>query len=79
MPQHVDPDNLRVIDDIYAAGRQAFEEGALVVENPYPNIGHFGRAWFSGWLDALADRLDGADRSARAYPVLMVRDEATPF
>jgi hypothetical protein len=79
MPEDVDPDNLRVIDDIYADGRRALEEGASVLENPYPNTGHLGRAWFSGWIDALADRLDGGERAARAYPLLMVRDEANPF
>ena len=70
MPTHVDPENRRVTDDLYAAGRAAFEAGASVVENPLANSGHYGRAWFAGWLDALADRLDGGDRASRAYPVL---------
>ena len=79
MPISVDPENRRVTDDLYAAGREAFEAGASVVENPLPGSGHYGRAWFAGWLDALADRTDGGNRSARAYPVLLVRDQADLF
>lgn len=79
MPQHVDPQNLRVTDDLYAAGRAAFKDGASVVENPWTNTGHYGRAWFAGWMDALADRLDGGDRAARAYPMLLARDRAELF
>jgi hypothetical protein len=79
MPLNVDPENARVTDDLYAAGRAAFAEGASVVENPFANTGHYGRAWFAGWLDALADRTDGADRAARAYPRLLARDQAAIF
>ena len=79
MPHHVDPGNLRVTDDLYAAGRAAFDQGASVVENPWANTGHYGRAWFAGWMDALADRLDGGDRAVRAYPVLLARDRAEFF
>jgi hypothetical protein len=79
MPISVDPDNIRVTDDVYAAGRTAFAEGASVVENPLANSGHYGRAWFAGWLDALADRLDGADRASRAYPMLLRGDRADIF
>lgn len=79
MPEHVDPEDRRVTDDFYAAGRKAFSEGASCLENPYPNTGHLGRAWFAGWLDALADELVGGDRSYRAFPVLLKRDEADFF
>lgn len=79
MPISVDPENARVTDDLYAAGRAAFAAGASVVENPLPNTGHYGRAWFAGWLDGLADRLDGNDRAARAYPLLLARDQADIF
>ena len=41
------------------------------MENPLPGSGNYGRAWFAGWLDGLADRLDGGDRAARAYPLLL--------
>ena len=50
-----------------------------MAENPFPNSGNYGRAWFIGWLDALADRVDGHDRSPRAYAKLMLRDDAHPF
>lgn len=79
MPLSVDPENRRQTDDLYEAGRQAFAEGASVAENPFPNSGNYGRAWFVGWLDALADHIDGKDRSARAYARLLPRDEAFPF
>ncbi len=79
MPLYVDPENRRLTDDFYAAGRAAFSTGASVTENPYANTGHLGRAWFAGWLDALADQLDGGDRAARAYPVLLARDQADIF
>ncbi|MBK1658578.1 hypothetical protein [Paracraurococcus ruber] len=79
MPLNVDPENRRVTDDLYAAGRAAFEDGASLVENPLPGSGHYGRAWFAGWLDAMADRLDGGDRAARAYPVLLANDRADLF
>ena len=59
MPSPDDPEDLRVTDDLYSTGRAAFEDGASVLENPWPGTGHIGRAWFAGWLDALADRLDG--------------------
>ncbi|MFZ4407960.1 MAG: hypothetical protein ACOYOH_11495 [Paracraurococcus sp.] len=79
MPTQVDPDNLRVTDDVYAAGRAAFADGASVLENPLPGSGHYGRAWFAGWLDALADRLDQGDRAPRAYPLLLANDRAEFF
>lgn len=79
MPEHVDPENRRLTDDFYAAGRAAFSVGASVTENPYANSGQLGRAWFAGWLDALADRLDGGDRAPRAYPKLLARDQADIF
>jgi hypothetical protein len=79
MPISVDPENRRVTDDLYAAGRAAFEAGASVVENPLPGSGNYGRAWFAGWLDGLADRLDGGDRATRAYPLLLADDRANFF
>ena len=79
MPIQVDPENLRVTDDLYAAGRAAFEAGASVLENPLPSSGNYGRAWFAGWLDALADRTDQGDRAARAYPLLLANDRAEFF
>ena len=79
MPLSVDPENRRVTDDLYDAGRQAFAGGAALAENPFPNTGNYGRAWFIGWLDALADQVDGKDRKARAYARLLPRDEAHPF
>ena len=44
-----------------------------------PGAGNIGRAWFAGWLDALADRADGGDRATRAYPLLLRRDQADMF
>ncbi len=79
MPNPVDPENIRVTDDLYTAGRAAFEAGASVLENPWPGTGHIGRAWFAGWLDALADRTDGATRSVRALPHLVADDRAELF
>jgi len=79
MPETVDPENRRVTDDFYAAGRQAFADGASCLENPYASTGHLGRAWFAGWLDALADTTDGLNRAGRAYPVLLARDQAEFF
>ena len=79
MPSTVDPENLRVTDDLYAAGRAACDTGASVLENPWPGTGHIGRAWFAGWLDALADRMDGGQRAVRAYPHLLADDRAELF
>ena len=79
MPETVDPENRRVTDDFYAAGRYAFADGASCLENPYANTGHLGRAWFAGWLDALADAVDGRNRATRAYPLLLARDQAEFF
>ncbi|WP_424812666.1 hypothetical protein [Roseococcus sp. YIM B11640] len=80
MPQDVDPEDRFVSDDAYAAGRLAFEAGASVLENPMAQTGDWGKAWFSGWLDALADRLTGTDRSKSAYArLLMASDRAEPF
>ncbi|HYZ34208.1 MAG TPA: hypothetical protein VE684_18200 [Crenalkalicoccus sp.] len=79
MPETVDPDNERVTDDLYHAGREAFEAGSSVLENPFPGSGHYARAWLGGWLDALADRVSGTDRSPRAYARLLPRDEANLF
>jgi len=79
MPEHVDPEDRRITDDFYAAGRKAFLGGASCLENPYPNTGHLGRAWFAGWLDALADSVAGGERAERAYPLLLKRDEADFF
>lgn len=79
MSDPVDPENLSVTDDLYSAGRAAFESGASVLENPWPGTGHIGRAWFAGWLDGMADRLDGGQRAARAYPHLLANDRAELF
>ncbi|GAA0590585.1 hypothetical protein GCM10009416_31350 [Craurococcus roseus] len=79
MSDSVDPENLRVTDNVYTAGRDAFEAGASVLENPWPGTGHIGRAWFAGWLDALGDRSDGGRRAARAYPHLVADDRAELF
>jgi len=79
MPISVDPEHRRVTDDLYLAGRRAFAEGASALENPAAGAGNLGRAWFAGWLDALADYTDGGDRAARAYPVLLKRDQADVF
>jgi hypothetical protein len=79
MPEHVDPEGRRDTDDFYAAGRTAFAMGASCLENPYPNTGHLGRAWFAGWLDALADATAGGHRAPRAYPVLLRHDQADFF
>lgn len=79
MPLNVDPESRRVTDDLYAAGRAAFEAGASVMENPAAGAGNLGRAWFAGWLDALADAADGGNRSARAYPLLLAEDRANFF
>ena len=79
MPEDVDPLDRFVTDDAYAAGRAAFAQGHSVLTNPMSQTGHYGRAWFCGWLDALADATTGHDRSASAYAVLLRRDEALPF
>ena len=55
------------------------EPRASVLENPWPGTGHIGRAWFAGGLDALADRLDGGQRSVRALPHLVADDRAELF
>jgi len=79
MSDSVDPETLRVTDNVYAAGRDAFDAGASVLENPWPGTGHIGRAWFAGWRDALGDRLDGGQRAARAFPHLVADDRAELF
>lgn len=79
MPKHVDPNDNFVTDDTYAAGRQAFAEGCSVLENPMGQTGDYGRAWFAGWIDALADRVTGHNRTAAAFEVLLRDDRAAPF
>lgn len=79
MPKDVDPDDQFVSDDAYAAGRKAFTAGASVLENPMAQTGDWGKAWFSGWLDALADAVTGQDRSQGAFRRLLRRDTAEPF
>jgi hypothetical protein len=79
MPEDVDPDDLFVSDDAYAAGRRAFQEGASVLQNPMAQTGNWGKAWFAGWLDALADAVTGQDRKRAAYLLLLQRDQAEPF
>lgn len=79
MPEDVDPDDNFVTDDAYAAGRKAFTAGASVLENPMAQTGDWGKAWFSGWLDALADAVTGQDRAKGAYLRLLRRDRAEPF
>ena len=79
MPEHVDPEDLFVSDDAYAAGRAAFQAGASVLENPMAQSGHWGKAWFAGWLDALADAVTGQDREKAAYGRLLRQDKAEPF
>ncbi|MDB5415007.1 MAG: hypothetical protein JWR10_3342 [Rubritepida sp.] len=79
MPEDVDPEDLFVTDDAYAAGRTAFKAGASVLENPMAQTGDWGKAWFSGWLDALADAVTGHDREKPGYARLLRRDRAEPF
>jgi hypothetical protein len=79
MPESVDPEDRRVTDDFYAAGREAFAEGASCLDNPFVGTGRLGRAWFAGWLDALADATAGGDRARRAYPHLLKHDRADFF
>lgn len=79
MPEDVDPDDRFVTDDAYAAGRQAFTEGASVLDNPMAQAGGWGKAWFAGWLDALADAVTGHDRGQAAYARLLRQDKAEPF
>ncbi len=79
MPEDVDPDDLFVTDDAYVAGRRAFAEGRSVLENPMAHTGDWGKAWFSGWLDALADAVTGHDRKAAAFRLLLRHDRAEPF
>jgi hypothetical protein len=79
MPEDVDPEDLFVTDDAYAAGRRAFTEGLSVLQNPMAQTGDWGKAWFSGWLDALADAVTGHDRQASAFRLLLRRDRAEPF
>ncbi len=79
MPEDVDPEDLFVSDDAYAAGRLAFREGASVLENPMAQTGDWGKAWFAGWLDALADAVTGQDREKAGYARLLRHDKAEPF
>lgn len=79
MPEDVDPQDLFVTDDAYAAGRRDFTEGRSVLENPMASTGDWGKAWFSGWLDALADAVTGHDRQANAFRLLLRQDRADPF
>ncbi|MCU0945381.1 MAG: hypothetical protein MUF65_08430 [Rubritepida sp.] len=79
MPEDVDPDDQYVSDDLYAAGRKAFAEGASVLENPMAGTGDWGKAWFAGWLDALADRVTGHDRAQAGFARLLREDRAEPF
>lgn len=79
MPEDVDPDDLFVSDDAYAAGRKAFRAGASVLENPMAQTGDWGKAWFAGWLDALADAVTGQDREKAGYARLLRQDKAEPF
>lgn len=79
MPEDVDPDDLFVTDDAYAAGRKAFGDGASVLENPMAQTGDWGKAWFAGWLDGLADSVTGQDRAKPAFARLLRKDRAEPF
>ncbi|NDG48101.1 MAG: hypothetical protein EBY30_03325 [Rhodospirillales bacterium] len=79
MPEDVDPDDHFVTDDAYAAGRRAFAEGHSVLENPMAHTGDWGKAWFSGWLDALADAVTGHNRQPAAFRLLLRKDRADPF
>ncbi len=79
MPEDVDPDDLFVTDDAYAAGRKAFAEGASVLENPMAQTGDWGKAWFAGWLDGMADAVTGQDRARAAFSRLLRKDRAEPF
>ncbi|MBY0336395.1 MAG: hypothetical protein K2X11_07265 [Acetobacteraceae bacterium] len=79
MPEDVDPDDLYVTDDAYEAGRRAFADGASVLENPMAQTGDWGKAWFAGWLDALADAVSGTDRSKAGFARLLRKDRAEPF
>ena len=53
--------------------------GASVMENPLPSSGNYGRAWFAGWLDGLADRLDGGDRATPGLPAAAGRYDGANF
>lgn len=79
MPEDVDPNDDFVTDDAYAAGRRAFADGKSVLENPMAHTGDWGKAWFSGWLDALADAVTGHDRAPGAFRRLLKNDRAEPF
>ena len=79
MPEEVDPEDNFVTDDAYAAGRRAFTEGLSVLQNPMAQTGDWGKAWFAGWLDALADATTGHDRSQHAFRRLLRKDRADPF
>jgi hypothetical protein len=78
MPEDVDPDDLFVTDDAYAAGRRAFTAGARSCRTRWLRRG-LGQGWFAGWLDALADAVTGQDRAAAAFARLLRRDHAEPF
>ncbi len=78
-PDHVDPDNLRITDDLYHQGRCAFTEGKSILANPEPIPGDWSRAWAAGWFDALADQLRGSDCSRDAYKILLRKDRAHIF
>lgn len=79
MPEDVDPEDHFVTDDAYAAGRLAFQEGASVLENPMAQTGNWGKAWFAGWLDALADAVTGHERQKAGFARLLRADRAEPF
>jgi hypothetical protein len=77
MPSTVDPENLRVTDDLYAAGRarirsRRIRAGRTRGRGPATS----GRAWFAGWLDGLATAWTAVKRAVRAYPHLLADDRA---
>jgi hypothetical protein len=43
------------------------------------HTGAWGKAWFSGWLDALADAVTGHNRQPAAFRLLLRKDRAEPF
>jgi ribosome modulation factor len=43
-------------DDVFTEGYEAFHEGVLLLENPYPITSEYCSTWNIGWRQAQRDR-----------------------
>ncbi|KVT66523.1 hypothetical protein WK56_30160 [Burkholderia ubonensis] len=53
------PLQIESADKAYNEGRQAFENGAELADNPYPELSGDWNDWRRGWLDASESDWDG--------------------